>query len=406
MKRSTHTILRRIGLIPMAIGLTLGVLGLTSCAKPTPSAQGGTSPNVAAGDSIAGGQSVPDTNPTETFTTAETPPDNTAEIAVETLANVVTTLPGPDADRVNIHITGGLGGFDVRYVVYRSGEWTQDNFTGQVPPRIETTMPGVPLPTTIPPTTIPPAHGMLSPQVVNAVFSLLTPELASKGVADAPCPNLADGFNHEFTYIVGSSQFTANVCPQAKTNVPLLIASEALLSEMNVPVKAPTEVPIMPAETIMANEPPTTQPSLRPTVPAVAPAMITVRETGGMCKGVCPEILTQIFENGTWTQAVEIIPAATTGTTPPFSGTLDAADTKKLFALLTPTALDEIAKLPATEKYCPSAADGRDHIYAVTSGGAQPKEMKATDCSVNLRTAHPLLTAISDAYTKISAINN
>jgi hypothetical protein len=87
-------------------------------------------------------------------------------------------------------------------------------------------------------------------------------------------------------------------------------------------------------------------------------------------------------------------------TAPPPYGTVVPTARDKVFALVNLATMDEIQKLPKTAQYCPSAADGIDYTYVFTVEG---KEFKTGNCDVDLATAHPLLSAITEALPAIEA---
>jgi hypothetical protein len=177
----------------------------------------------------------------------------------------------------------------------------------------------------------------------------------------------------------------------------------AIETEVQVPA---TVLPVPTTVSGVAPSPPqTTSPSISSQYD-----QIVIYTSGGMCRGVCQSSEIRLNRSGEWFAIVS--PAGPVPTTlvlvpvddaepqyvpmtmPPPNGTMTATVRDKIFSLLNPSALAEIAALPKTAQSCPSAYDGFDHRYVFSVEG---QEMKTSDCDVDLATAHPLLTAITEA---------
>ena len=134
-----------------------------------------------------------------------------------------------------------------------------------------------------------------------------------------------------------------------------------------------------------------------PNVPRV---VLSIRTSGGRCAGACNSELTTIKSDGEFSTVMANEATPTTLVLPNKGpGHIEKAKMAEFLALFSTTKVADIELLPKTVSLCPSAHDGRDiEVEIMLPAGL----VSASNCMVNLETAHPLTTAAMKIRTAIN----
>ena len=137
--------------------------------------------------------------------------------------------------------------------------------------------------------------------------------------------------------------------------------------------------------------------SANPNVPRV---VLSIRISGGRCAGACNSELSTVKSDGEFSTVMANEATPTTLIVPSKGpGQIGRAEMAEFLALLSTTKVADIESLPKTVSICPSAHDGRDiEIEIMLPAGL----VSASNCTVNLETAHPLTTAALKIRTAIN----